>query len=243
MMISNLNKVAAYIVKNILKNKWKENEKIPSVQFLEIKFGLSKNTIKKALNKLIQANIIYSKEKIGYFVQSKQLQTIIKRESEIDGCDSYVVVEKQGEKYFDFKEMIDHLKAKNAKESLSKAIFPKNYFSFAKLYFLKKDPGTIHKVSFSYVNEKLVKRENYDQSIPLYINLINNDAFPTEKIVYTNFKKNIPENIRKTLKIEKNEGAIIRRLVLIDSSKRVIHAAKIFIKVSFFEIDSRTKIL
>ena len=243
MTISKLNKIAEYIIKNILINKWKSNEKIPSIQFLEIKFGVSKNTIKKTLNKLIQANILYSKEKVGYFVQSKQLQTIIQRESKIDGCNSYVVIENQVEKYFDLEDMINNLNAKNAKWSLMNCIFPKKYFSFTKLYFKKNKSDVIRKVSFSYINEELIKKENYDQKAPLYINLINNDAFPMEKIVNTYFEKKVPINIAKTLDINKNEGAIIRNLVLIDDKKRIIHAAKIYIKISFFKIDLRTKII
>lgn len=57
-----------YILLNIYTGKWKPGDKLPSSQQLSIKFGVTSQTIKKLLTKLHDNDVLWSKERVGYFI-------------------------------------------------------------------------------------------------------------------------------------------------------------------------------
>ncbi|MBT3301886.1 MAG: GntR family transcriptional regulator [Bacteroidetes bacterium] len=53
---------------NILNNKWKADEKVPSIRQLAIDLEVNPNTVMRTYSYLQESNIIYNKRGIGYFV-------------------------------------------------------------------------------------------------------------------------------------------------------------------------------
>ena len=60
--------IAEYFCENILKQEWKENEKIPSVREIAVQVEVNPNTAIRAYTFLQDQGIIYNKRGIGYFV-------------------------------------------------------------------------------------------------------------------------------------------------------------------------------
>lgn len=78
--------IADYFCESILKNKWKENERIPSVREIAVTMEVNPNTAMRAFIYLQERDVIYNKRGIGYFVcedgQKKALE--IKRQEFIE---------------------------------------------------------------------------------------------------------------------------------------------------------------
>jgi len=60
--------IADYICESILKEKWKEGERIPSVRELAISMEVNPNTAMRTFNFLQDVGIIFNKRGIGYFI-------------------------------------------------------------------------------------------------------------------------------------------------------------------------------
>jgi len=70
--------IRQYIIDNIQQKKWRPNDKIPSENELAEKFGVSRITVKKALDTLVEEGIIYRIQGRGSFVsEEKGSKTII----------------------------------------------------------------------------------------------------------------------------------------------------------------------
>ena len=53
-----------------------EGQKIPSLRNLATQYQVSLDTIKKALNLLVEDNLIYSKDRSGFYVLQKEYNTL-----------------------------------------------------------------------------------------------------------------------------------------------------------------------
>jgi len=69
--------IVDYICNQIVKNHWKENERISSVRELSVSLGVNPNTIVRAFDNVEQHGIIYNKRGIGYFVSIAAKQKIL----------------------------------------------------------------------------------------------------------------------------------------------------------------------
>jgi len=66
-------RVVDIVKKSITQGKFTAGQKLPSSRTLAAQFGVARQTILNALNELIAQDILYSKEKSGYFVVEKKL--------------------------------------------------------------------------------------------------------------------------------------------------------------------------
>lgn len=60
--------IADYICEAILREKWKEGDRIPSVRELAVSMEVNPNTTMRTFNYLQDKGIIYNKRGIGYFI-------------------------------------------------------------------------------------------------------------------------------------------------------------------------------
>ena len=56
------------IIENILQEKWRAEERIPSVRELAVALEVNPNTVVRSYNYLQNQNVIYNQRGIGYFV-------------------------------------------------------------------------------------------------------------------------------------------------------------------------------
>jgi GntR family transcriptional regulator len=70
--------IAEKIIENILEEKWTGEDKIPSVRDLAMEVEVNPNTIMRTYSFLQDADIIYNKRGIGYFV-SPEAFSIVKK--------------------------------------------------------------------------------------------------------------------------------------------------------------------
>lgn len=60
--------IAEMVCENILVERWKESEKIPSVRELAVSLEVNPNTVARTYEFLTQKDIIFTKRGMGYFV-------------------------------------------------------------------------------------------------------------------------------------------------------------------------------
>lgn len=70
--------IADYISERILLNKWTEDEKIPSVREMAGDLEVNPNTVMRSYDQLQQAEIIYNKRGLGFFVSTDAIKKIKK---------------------------------------------------------------------------------------------------------------------------------------------------------------------
>ena len=66
--------IADLICENILSQKWKVNERIPSIREIAVDLEVNPNTVVRTYNYLQDIEIIQNKRGIGYFVASEGLE-------------------------------------------------------------------------------------------------------------------------------------------------------------------------
>ena len=78
--------IAEKMIENILEEKWSEEEKIPSVRDLAMEVEVNPNTVMRTYSFLQEADIIYNKRGIGYFVSPEAFSIVkeMKREEFIN---------------------------------------------------------------------------------------------------------------------------------------------------------------
>ena len=72
--------IADYISERILLNKWATDEKIPSVREMAGILEVNPNTVMRSYEQLQQAEIIYNKRGLGFFVSKKATRNIKKNQ-------------------------------------------------------------------------------------------------------------------------------------------------------------------
>lgn len=65
------NQVYDYVLNRIERKEWLEDEKLPSIRQLALELNINRLTVLKAYQLLKKNNKIYVKDKVGYYVQSK----------------------------------------------------------------------------------------------------------------------------------------------------------------------------
>ena len=60
--------IADTLCERIVGGEWKADDRIPSVREVSIQLGVNPNTVMRTFELLQQANIIYNKRGVGYFV-------------------------------------------------------------------------------------------------------------------------------------------------------------------------------
>lgn len=68
--------IADYICEQILLDKWKAEDRLPSVRELAVQTEVNPNTVMRTCEYLQQYEIIYNKRGIGYFVASDAMKRI-----------------------------------------------------------------------------------------------------------------------------------------------------------------------
>ncbi len=69
--------IAEYFRNNILRDKWKADEKVPSIRQLAVELEVNPNTVMRTYTHLQESNIIYNKRGIGYFVSPDAKESIL----------------------------------------------------------------------------------------------------------------------------------------------------------------------
>ena len=80
--------IGDYICENILRKKWEQGDRIPSIRELSVSIEVNPNTVMRSYGYLQDRDIIYNKRGIGYFVAENayektlelKKQNFIKRE-------------------------------------------------------------------------------------------------------------------------------------------------------------------
>lgn len=70
--------IADYISDRILMSKWKADEKVPSVREMASILEVNPNTVMRSYEQLQQAEIIYNKRGLGFFVSQDAVKNIKK---------------------------------------------------------------------------------------------------------------------------------------------------------------------
>jgi DNA-binding transcriptional regulator YhcF (GntR family) len=60
--------IGDYICENILRKKWEQGDRIPSIRELSVSMEVNPNTVMRSYGYLQDRGIIYNKRGIGYFV-------------------------------------------------------------------------------------------------------------------------------------------------------------------------------
>jgi DNA-binding transcriptional regulator YhcF (GntR family) len=68
--------VAAFVTENIILEKWKAGEKLPSVRELASKLQVNPHTVVRAYDILQSRNVISNKRGIGFFIDEDALEKI-----------------------------------------------------------------------------------------------------------------------------------------------------------------------
>ncbi len=71
--------IAERVIEQILINEIKADDKLTSVRETAGKLGVNPNTIMRAYTELLNAEIIYNKRGIGYFVSKTAKKTILEK--------------------------------------------------------------------------------------------------------------------------------------------------------------------
>jgi len=66
--------IGEYICENILRKKWREGDKIPSIREMAVSIEVNPNTVMRTYSYLQDMGIIYNKRGIGYFVSENSYQ-------------------------------------------------------------------------------------------------------------------------------------------------------------------------
>ena len=63
--------IGDYICENILKKRWQEAEKIPSIREMAVHMEVNPNTVMRTYTYLLEQGIVYNQRGIGYFVAAE----------------------------------------------------------------------------------------------------------------------------------------------------------------------------
>lgn len=74
--------IADHLCEQILLDKWKPDDRIPSVRELAVQLEVNPNTVMRTCEYLQQYDIIYNKRGIGYFVSENAGKKIIQLKKE-----------------------------------------------------------------------------------------------------------------------------------------------------------------
>jgi len=74
--------IADYVCDQIQLNKWRPDEKIPSVRELAVLLEVNPNTVMRSYEHLQNQYIIYTKRGMGYFTQPNAAKNILKARRE-----------------------------------------------------------------------------------------------------------------------------------------------------------------
>jgi GntR family transcriptional regulator len=69
--------IADYVCDQIQLQRWKDDEKIPSVRELAVLLEVNPNTVMRSYEYLQQQDIIYTKRGMGYFTQANAAKNIL----------------------------------------------------------------------------------------------------------------------------------------------------------------------
>ncbi len=78
--------IVEHFYSNILTEKWKEEERVPSVREIAVLIEVNPNTAMRAFHELQENDILYNKRGVGYFVSKNALKKVkeIKRQEFLD---------------------------------------------------------------------------------------------------------------------------------------------------------------
>lgn len=74
--------IADRVMDDILAQKWKEEDRIPSVRDLALSIEVNPNTVVHAYNYLQEKGVIYNKRGVGYFVSADAVANVRRTERE-----------------------------------------------------------------------------------------------------------------------------------------------------------------
>ena len=68
-----------WMCEQLLSGKWEPGGRIPSIRELAVQFEVNPNTMMRAYEHLQQAEIIYNKRGIGYFISAEAKDIVLKQ--------------------------------------------------------------------------------------------------------------------------------------------------------------------
>ena len=71
-----------FVRENILKGKWKQEDRIPSIRDMAVEMEVNPNTVMRAYSELQDQDIIYNKRGIGYFIEIEAKQKLLGQEKD-----------------------------------------------------------------------------------------------------------------------------------------------------------------
>lgn len=74
--------ISDYVCENVLLQRWREGDRIPSVRELAVEIEVNPNTVARAYSYLQDSGIIQNKRGLGYFVAEGALETAQKMKTE-----------------------------------------------------------------------------------------------------------------------------------------------------------------
>lgn len=74
--------IADHIMENVLAEKWRENDRIPSVRDMAVSIEVNPNTVAHSYNYMQDKGIIYNKRGVGYFVAADAAEKVRQLEKE-----------------------------------------------------------------------------------------------------------------------------------------------------------------
>ena len=74
--------IEEYVRENILKGKWRQEDRVPSIRDLAVEMEVNPNTVMRAYSDLQDHDIIYNKRGIGYFIEMDAKKRVLEKEKE-----------------------------------------------------------------------------------------------------------------------------------------------------------------
>lgn len=216
-----------YILTKIVNQEWKQDQHIHSEGFFQIKFDLSNAVVRKTLVKLQKINLIYAKERVGYFVQKNNLQLLFKRETYSDGCNGS---DYHFGNFSTYYKLTDLKTIPFTNTNINSIKLPHKSYMFNKNYYNNSSgQKIIKKVSYAINNNHYLPQKHFDFNKPLFLNMILANGLPSKRYSFARYESKIPIDVRQILAIPKSFGAIVKYVVLVSPSNEIIHSSRIWI--------------
>lgn len=214
-----------YIIENIDKGLWKPGDKIYSENQLYERFGVSRNTAKKAIEDLVQEGVLYRVQGKGTFV------SLPKIEQSLSAFYSFSqVLSKKGLKP---KDIILDLKVIDATHKVAKALNiekGERVVTLQRLRYANNEPIILEN---SYLPKSIINNEKKLKAVsetPLY-EILNKDfnvVVTTAKEIFEPIL--IREEEEKHLQVDIGSPALLLERVAYDSLKRPVEFCKSIVR-------------
>jgi len=202
---------------------------LPKEESLSKKFGVSRNTIRQAINKLVQEGLIERKKGVGSKVVQKKIST------RLDNWISFTKEMKlQG---IDVVNYLIDISMVNADEEVYKAL---SISKPQKIWCLKKIRGSkeakyLYSISYFHPRTGISDKDNFKK--PLY-DLLEEEHDTIVTVSKEKLRAIIAgKELAEILNTEENDPVLKRERIVFDSGNRPVEYNKVYYKTDFFTYD------